>query len=66
MKRLLIAAMIAILIGTMQAVKIKSQAAILPTMPNPDKPCTLAEAKLSWYDGFFSGWKRVSVAWYIS
>ena len=49
MKHLLITAMIAILIGTMQAVKIKSQAAFLPTMPNPNKPCTLAAAYLDWY-----------------
>ena len=46
MKHLLIAAMIAILIGTIQAVKIKSQAAWKTT-------CEFTGAQLAWSRGFF-------------
>ena len=47
MKHLLIAAMIAILIGTIQAVKIKSQAAFWKTT------CEFTGARLAWRRGFF-------------
>ena len=47
MKLLLIAALIAILIGTIQAVKIKSQAAFWKTT------CEFTGAQLAWPRGFF-------------
>ena len=53
MKRLLIAAMIAILIGTMQAVKIKSKTAFLPKVPDPNKPCKFRVAELKWWMNFW-------------
>ena len=58
MKHLLIAVMIAILIGTIQAVKFWG---------NPFKPrtCTFDRAFLSWNGNFFEGKKQEDVTGYI-